>query len=216
VTPVHAQRFVAPPESIADLARNRRSWHLVRGEILPLLPPGTRALELPFDLPSQSAEPPVLARIDVEETAPYARPRLLTVERARDFYFADGSASPALVRLADDDGLLHPDVELHLSTPFVEHALRSEPTAVTALVRAIGVGAPVYVLGRIDLEPHGALGGLREAPLIPRFGPGGGPYGDANSNLGPLHVYDEPAFRQLAAWYALPWYRKLSLLVRNR
>ena len=26
----------------------------------------------------------------------------------------------------------------------------------------------------------------------------------------------EPAFRQLAAWRALPWYRKLSVLVRNQ
>jgi hypothetical protein len=207
VTPVHSQRFVAPPESIADLARAQHSWHLVRGQILAQLPPATRALELPFELSLPPEEkPPVLARIDVEETAPYARPRLLTVERARDFYFADGSAAPALVRLTDEDGRLHPDVELHLGTPFTQHTLRTEPSLVVAFVRAVGEAAPVYVLGRVQLEPHHVLGGLREAPLIPRFG----------GDLGPLHIYDEPAFQQLAAWYALPWYRKLSLLVRNR
>jgi hypothetical protein len=211
VTPVHAQHFVAPPEPIADLGRRRGAWHLCRGELLAQLPQGTSALELPFDLPADPNAAPVLARIDVEETvASYQRPRLLTVERARDFYFADGSAAPALARVADEDGLLHPDVELHIGAPFAEHTLRREPTTVTALVRAIGVGAPVYVLGRVELAPDAAatafVGGLREAPLIPRFG----------GDLGPLHLYDEAAFRQLAAWYALPWYRKLSLLVRNR
>ena len=47
---------------------------------------------------------------------------------------------------------------------------------------------------------------LRDAPLIPCFA----------GDLGPLHLYDDAAFRQWAAWHALPWYRKLSLMVRNR
>jgi hypothetical protein len=205
VTPLHAQRFTAPPETVADLTRGAHTWHLARGEALALLPPGARALELPFDVPVPTALPPVLARMDLEETPPYARPRLLTVERGRDFYFSDGSSGAALVRLADEDGQLHPDVELHLCAPFVEHPLRDDPP-LTAFVRTLAPGDPVYVLGRVRLEPHHALGGLRDAPLIPRFG----------GDLGPLHLYDEPAFRQLAAWYALPWYRKLSLLVRNR
>jgi hypothetical protein len=201
-TPLHAQRFTSPPETIADLLRRDHTWHLVRGDVLAMPPPGARPLTLPLDLTAPNA---TLARVDVEETAPYARPRLLTLERGRDFYFADGSAVPALVRLADDDSRLHPDVELHLGTPFVEHPLRARP-ALAAFVRLLSIGDPVYVLGRVMLEPHDPLAGFRDAPLVPCFG----------GDLGPLHLFDEPAFRQLAAWYALPWYRKLSLLVRNR
>ena len=54
---MHSQRFVAPPESIADLARAQRSWHLVRGQILAQLPPATRPLELPFELPAPPIRP---------------------------------------------------------------------------------------------------------------------------------------------------------------
>jgi hypothetical protein len=200
---VHAQRFVASPETIADLARSRHAWHLVRGEVMAALPPGARAPALPFDL---SAPDAVLARVDLEEHAPYARPRLLTLDRGRDFYFGDGSATPALVRVSDAEGRLHPDVELHLGAPFVESAIRRDPALVTAYVRTLTVGTPVYVLGRVELESHAAFAGPRDAAPMPRFG----------GDLGPLHVYDEPAFRQVAAWYALPWYRKLSLLIRNR
>jgi hypothetical protein len=226
VSLVHPQRFNAPPETISDLLRSTHRWHLVRGQILALPPPGTRAIALPYDLPAPSA---VLARVDFEELEPYARPRLLTVERGRDFYIADAAArdvSVALVRVADDQGRLHPDVELHLGSPFVEHALRPSLTGLpaldterqasrqeprlTAFVRLVAIGDPIYVLGRSRLEvvaPHASvIAGLRDAPLTPRFG----------GDLGPLHLYDEPAFRQLAAWYALPWYKKLSLLVRNR
>jgi hypothetical protein len=139
-----------------------------------------------------------------------SRPRLLTLERARDFYFSDGSATPALARIADGEGRLHPDVELHLGTPFVEHQLRPPPSSLTAFVRTLAVGDPVYLLGRAQLVPDremaGEWAGLREQPLVARFA----------GDTGPLHIYDEAAFRQLAAWYALPWYRKLSLLVRKR
>ena len=209
VTLVHPQRFGAPPESIGDLLRSDHHWHLVRGEILDAPPVGAAALSLPFDLPVDAARPPVLARVDLEETAPWARPRLSTVERGRDFFIADAHGR-ALVRLADDAGRLHPDVELHLGAPSVEHPLRAAPTALTAFVRTVAAGDPVYVLGRarLELQPQGEwlAPGLREAPLCPAF----------TGDYGPLHLYDEPAFRQLAAWYALPWYRKLSLLVRNR
>jgi hypothetical protein len=206
VSLVHPQRFNAPPETISDLLRSDRRWHLVRGEVLPLTPPGTRPVTLPYDLPAPHA---ALARVDLEELEPYARPRLLTVERGRDFYIADSSArqvNVALVRVADDQGRLHPDVELHLGSPFVEHSLRPAPTALTAFVRMVAAGDPIYVLGRTRLELVGEMAGLRDAPLTPRFG----------GDLGPLHLYDQPAFQRLAAWYALPWYRKLSLLVRNR
>lgn len=209
---VHPERFNAPPESIADLARGDRRWHLVRGEVLALLPSGAPPLTLPFELDREAStdetRPLVLARVDVEETPPWSRPRLTTVERARDFYVADAHGR-ALVQLADDAGRVHPDVELHLGGPFVEHTLRGGAAPMSAFVRTVAVGDPIYVLGRARLVPPPAgewLGGLRDVPLIPSFA----------GALGPLHLYDEPAFRQLAAWYALPWYRKLSLLVRNR
>ena len=207
---VHPQRFAAPPETISDLLRGTRRWHLVRGEILTLAPPGTRPLSLPYELPADNA---VLVRADFEELEPYARPRLLTVERGRDFYIADATSdgiNSALVRVGDDQGRLHPDVELHLGSPFREHTLRPSPHTLTAFVRTVAAGDPIYVLGRARLELVGPLAsvtsGLRDAPLAPCFG----------GDLGPLHLYDEAAFRRLAAWYALPWYRKLSLLVRNR
>jgi hypothetical protein len=207
VTLLHPQRFRAPPESIAELARSDRHWHLVRGEILMLLPPGSRAQELPFDLPAAVDEtrPAVLTRVDIEETVPWERPRLHRVERGRDFYVAD-TGGRAIVRVADEGGRLHPDIELHLGVPFVEHRLQDEPARVTAYVRTLSAGDPIYVLGRSRLVTLGEAAGLRDVPLMPCF----------SGDSGPLHLYDEPAFRQLAAWYALPWYRKLSLLVRNR
>jgi len=205
VTLLHPRRFLAPPESIADLQRSDRHWHLVRGEVLAPLPPGSRELALPHDLAQVSRRDAVLARVDLEETEAWTRPRLTTIERGRDFYLADGQGR-ALVCVADERGRLHPDVELHLGAPFVEHPLRGEPRPLTALVRTLAVGDALYVLGRSHLTTHGAMAGLREAPLIPSF----------SGDFGPLHLYDEPSFRQLAAWYALPWYRKLSLMVRNR
>jgi hypothetical protein len=209
VSLVHPRRFAAPPESIADLLRSEHHWHLVRGEVLALMPPGSPSLTLPYELPAPHDRPLVLARVDLEETQPFARPQLTTVERARDFYIADAWGR-ALVRVADERGQLHPDVELHLGAPFVEHVLRERTPRVQAFVRTIAAGDPVYVLGRSRLVTHPegamALAGLRDTPLLPCFA----------GDLGPLHLYDEPAFRQLAAWYALPWYKKLSLLVRNR
>ncbi len=184
-------------------------WHLVRGEVLALLPPGSPSLSLPHSLVAERDDrPAVLARVDLEETAPAwprSRPILTTIERGRPFYIADGRGR-ALVRVADDFGRLHPDVELHLGAPFVEHQLRGAPSPLVAYVRSVAAGDAVYVLGRHRLVAHSDAAGLRDVPLIPQF----------SGELGPIHIYDEAAFRQLAAWYALPWYRKLSLLVRNR
>lgn len=210
MTLLHPQRFTAPPESIAELAHSDRHWHLVRGRVLSLLPPGSTQLELPYELATGGEQPAVLARLDLEETASWERPKLATFERGRDFYVADEQdrGGVALVRVADDGGRLHPDVELHIGSPFVEHTLQTEPALVKAFVRALHAGEAIYVLGRARLITHRGelLTGLRDAPLIPCF----------SGDVGLLHLYDESAFHQLAAWYALPWYRKLSLLVRNR
>jgi hypothetical protein len=161
---------------------------------------------------------PVALRVDVEATAAYSRPRLERLERARDFVLADDSGH-ALVRLGHG-GRLHADVELHFDAPFVARALEAAvppsleaavPLSRTAYARGIGVGDRVYVLGPVSLEadPTGlGVAGYRQAPLVPVFAPAPGAVA--------LHLYDEPAFEQLAAWHALPWYRKLSVLVRNR
>ena len=180
--------------------------HARRFTVLPLLPPGSTALPLPYAL--TGAEEPVVARVDLEETAPWERPRLTRIERGRDFYVGDEHGR-ALVRLGDDEGRLHPDVELHLGAPFVEHELRGPPHPLRALVRTLGPGDVVYLVGRPRPVADREAPAFRDAPLIPCFDP-------ALPGAGPLALYDEAAFRQVAAWAALPWYRKLSLMVRNR
>jgi hypothetical protein len=180
-------------------------FHARRFTVLPLLPPGGTTLSLPHALTSDDERPAVLARVDLEESVPWERPRLSRIDRGRDFYVGDESGR-ALVRVGDDDGRLHPDVELHLGAPFVEHELRGPPNPLRALVRTVAAGDTVYVVGRSRMVTHHDAATLRDAPLIPCF----------SGAAGPLHLYDDAAFRQLAAWSALPWYRKLSLMVRNR
>lgn len=182
--------------------------HARRFTVLPLLPPGSTDLPLPHALTDDDADgtrPAVLARVDLEETAPWERPRLTRIERGRDFYVGDEHGR-ALVRIGDDEGRLHPDVELHLGAPFVEHELRGPPAPLRALVRRVAAGDALYVVGRSRMVTDRDAAALRDAPLIPCY----------SGAAGPLHLYDEAAFRQLAAWAALPWYRKLSLMVRNR
>ena len=179
--------------------------HARRFTVLPLLPPGATTLSLPHALTGGDERPAVLARVDLEESLPWARPRLSRVERGRDFYVGDEHGR-ALVRVGDDDGRLHPDVELHLDGPFVAHELRGPPQPLRALVRTVAPGDTLYVVGRTRMVTDRDAAALRDAPLIPCF----------SGEAGPLLLYDDAAFRQLAAWAALPWYRKLSLMVRNR
>lgn len=176
-----------------------------RFTVLPLSPPGSSTLPLPHALTDDDARPAVLARVDLEESAPWERPRLTTLERGRDFYAADESAARALVRVGDE-GRLHPDVELHLASPFVEHELRGPPGRLRAFVRTVAAGDVIWIIGRSRLVADREAVALRDVPLIRCFA----------GDIGPLALYDDAAFRQLAAWHALPWYRKLSLMVRNR
>jgi len=185
-------------------------FHARRFTVLPLSPPGSTRLPLPYALTADDDdggdEPPaVLARVDLEETVAWERPRLTRIERGRDFYAGDEHGR-ALVRVGDEDGRLHPDVELHLAAPFVAHELRGEPNPLRALVRTLGPGDVVYVTGRARMVTDHEAASLRGAPLIPCY----------SGEAGPLHLWDDAAFRQLVAWQALPWYRKLSLMVRNR
>jgi len=181
-------------------------FHARRFTVLPLSPAGSSTLPLPHALTAaDEARPAVLARVDLEETVPWERPRLTTIERGRDFYAGQEDGGVALVRVGDE-GRLHPDVELHLAAPFVEHELRGPPSPLRAFVRTVAVGDVIWVIGRSRLVTDPQVAALRDAPLIPCFA----------GDLGPLHLYDDAAFARLAAWHALPWYRKLSLMVRNR
>jgi hypothetical protein len=190
-----------------QLSRNRRAgWQVVGGRVLEGSPRG--AAELPPELGPGA----VLARLDSEETAPWSRPLLERVDLGRDFWLGDGTGE-ALVRVGEG-GHVHPDVELHLDAPFVEISPPpdDEDLQRTTYLRVLRTGDEVYVWGRPALcYAEGA--GYRDSALTVEFAP-----------RGVIHVYDGPAWRQHAprrgldeeAWRALPWYRKLSVLVRNR
>lgn len=200
------------PEPLGPLLQAGRPGagpRLLSGRILPMVPNDAVTPALPValdglelaDLPSL-----VAARVDIEERPAYARPLYSRFELGRDFYFSDGSGV-ALVRLAEE-GYVHPDAELHLDAPFVTRVLPPDEDADherIAYVRVVRTGDPVYVVGRLTLA-HDAIASPHREALI----------GVLSPTAGPLALYDEPAFRQLAAWRALPWYRKLSVLVRNR
>lgn len=213
---LRARILQRPPTPIAAAVEHElRPFTLVRGEILALSPgavpgslePNPLQAELPKPLELDPAVT-VAAHLDLEETEFFSRPRLETIEWGRDFYLADATAR-ALVRFTDEHGHLHPDVELHLDGPFLEQTTdpaEGEPVR-AAYLRTLRVGQVAYVCGRArrELDPTGA-GSYRDAPELAFF----------SADFGPLFIYDEPAFRQLRAWTALPWYRKLSLLMRNR
>jgi hypothetical protein len=215
-------------EARASDGRRIRAHRLVCGRVLPVNATGPGRLVLPYGLDASEADgdaEPVAARVDIEEHHdPFARPELERIERGRDFYLSDGTGH-ALVRILDPGdapnspatGRLHDDVELHLDGPFVTRELQANATrrARSAFIRTLRPGQLVYVWGPVRVEPAGLssesglaarAGGYRDAPAIAVF----------TGTDGPLHLYDEPAFKQLAAWQALPWYRKLSVIVRNR
>ena len=181
----------------------RSGWHLVSGRVLADVPHG--AAELPAELGGA-----VLARLDVEERAPFGRPILTRSDLGRDFWLDDGSGR-ALVRVGHG-GHLHPDVELRLDAPFVEIPNEDgeedeEGFTRITYVRTLRTGDPVYVWGRpaLSYAPSNEDAGYRDSALTVEFSP-----------RGVIHLYDQPAWTALVAWRALPWYRKLSVLMRNR
>jgi hypothetical protein len=118
----------------------------------------------------------------------------------------------ARLRLTDAYGHLHPDVELHLAAPFSAFELAPPPGARShrGYLRTVREGDWLCILGRVTLGDaeagDGAFAGYREAPRVVEL----------SGEHGPVLVYDELAYRQLLAWRALPWYKKLSMIVRNR
>src|SRR5258706_9621135 len=143
---------------------------LVRGEVLAQAPPGARTLTLPYSLDPGAGSEPALARVDVEELYAFGRPELETIEVARDLYISDGTAG-ALLRIAGADNRLHPEVDLRLAAPFVEHALEPPLGALrrTAFVRVLRAGDPLYVFGRASIEQDSAglvRSGYREPALM--------------------------------------------------
>jgi hypothetical protein len=187
-----------------ELSRTRRSakwsgWYLVGGRILEGLPRGAR--ELPGEISGELGGA-VLARVDSEEVVPYSRPLLSRDDFGRDFWLGDGSGR-ALVRVGEG-GHLHPDVELHLDSPFAQFEDEEEDLRRTRYVRSLRTGDQVYVWGRPALR-YVEEAGYRDCAPIVELSP---------RNV--LHIFDDPAWQQRLAWRSLPWYRKLSVLVRNR
>jgi hypothetical protein len=175
-----------------ELARGHgRGWRLISGHIL------ETAGSLP-DLPPEVA----LARVEVEETAPWSRPILTRIELGHDLWIGDGTAR-ARVHVGEG-GYVHPDVELHLDAPVASADEESDGEVLRrTYVRIVKTGDPVYVWGRPHLGYE--VAGYRDSAPVVVFTPEPG-----------LHLYDAAAYHQAAAWRALPWYRKLSVLVRNR
>jgi len=191
---------IALSELHDQLARSRRAgWQVVRGRVLEGLPRG--AAELPSELGAGA----VLARIDREETAPWSRPLLERVELGRAFRIGDGSGE-ALVRVGEG-GHVHPDVELRLDAPFLELPAEQDDDGDlrrTTYLRVVRTGDEVYVWGRPALR-YSEDAGYRDSALTVEFSP-----------RSVMQIYDAAAWAQADAWRALPWYRKLSVLVRNR
>jgi hypothetical protein len=214
---VTVRRFDRPPDRIdalvGDLGR-ARAWtpaplRFVVGRIVPHAPPGSDPVALPYGLDEaladdERAAPAAALRADLEEPfLAFTRPILERVERGRDFYVSDGSGR-ALVRIADDAGRLHPDVELHLHAPF--RAVPAAPATETggelvrtAYVRALRFGDAVAVVGHLGRAPDPLGAAYRDEPELPAL----------SAELGPVHLYDGLALRQLIAAAADPWYRRL-------
>jgi hypothetical protein len=113
-----------------------------------------------------------------------------------------------------------PPIVAPMVTPGVGPGVAPGAGSRRAYLRAGREGERVFVAGRPTRSPAAlpaseareaqalvaGLAGYREAPTIPLF----------TGESGLCHVYDEVAYRELTTWRNLPWYRKLSVLVRNR
>src|SRR5262249_32013859 len=133
--------------------------------------------------------------------------------------------------LADAAGHLHPGVELQLGAPFRPIDLPAPPGASShrGYLRVLKQGEEVYVLGRPRLATSigspasestiappasaalaaalaAAFSGYRETPQLVVF----------SGEAGPLFIKDQAAYAEARRWDELPWYKKLSVLVRNR
>src|SRR3954468_13735326 len=86
-----------PIRSVLERAeRHHSGWSLIGGRILARVPEDAHAIQT--ELLPQAAADAVLARLDFEETTPYARPILERIDLGRDFYVADETGR-ALVRV---------------------------------------------------------------------------------------------------------------------
>ncbi|MSP60003.1 MAG: hypothetical protein EXR72_06615 [Myxococcales bacterium] len=192
--------FSRPPLAVAEL---REGLVVARGVVAEVL----GQLELPVPLPA--AAPPreqiAVAGIDIEFQPFLARPICERHERGRPFILRDPTGR-ALVRLAPPgpwgaSGRLGDEVELRLGRPYLQGVDGERDV----LLRTLAIGDEVVVAGRVHFEVDVTGKGVssyREAPAIPV--------------IEALALFDGPAWAQATGWHALPWYRKLSLIVCNR
>lgn len=182
---------------------------LVVGEVV--LPPASAPpLALPEDVPLPTGVAPrerlVVAAIAVEEMPPLARPIRALHEQVRDFALRGPAGTSALVRFPDE----RRDVlELRLGQPFL-HATDGRRDV---YLRSVAVGDRVVVGGRLRFpgaglgppgswDPAGRGHAYRAAPR--------------RAVVDAEILFDGAAWDELQAWQALPWHRKLSLILRNR
>jgi hypothetical protein len=166
---------------------------ILRGEVAQL---AGEPIEWPARPPPlAAAERIAVATLAVEELRRYARPVRLLYELGRSFWLRDASGR-ALVRFDDAD---RGEREIHIAAP--PAAGHDGPREV--FLRGVRLGDEVVVAGRVEQEiDAGGAGSYREAPTITVI------YAE--------QIYDGAAWVSLCEWRALPWHRKLSLIVRNR
>jgi hypothetical protein len=200
--------YQRPPLSLGAL-RDGRQLVTARGTIHQLLPGRFEIPRLP------PGAPPIdriaVARVDVEQQPFLSRPLRQQIDRGRPFVLRDATGE-AVVRIAPDnppesagdEGRLREDFDLRLLRPFV-HGTDGPDGQIDLYLRAVAIGDDVVVAGAVHVEiaPSGhGQGGYRQAPSIPV--------------IEAVALFDPPAWSAAAEWHALPWYRKLSLIVRNR
>jgi hypothetical protein len=193
--------FDRRPAQLVELREGEAARVLVRGEVAQVL----GDLPPPVTLPDGTAPLERIAVLVVEvEHQPFlARPIRERWERARPFLLRDvDGPGRALVRLAPpglEAGRVGAEVTVRLAGPYTQRV--EKELEVTA--RTVSVGDEVIVVGTTRFEVDRAgQGTYREAPVLPV--------------IRATALFDKPAWEEAAAWHALPWYRKLSLIMRNR
>lgn len=170
---------------------------LVRGSVAelletPIVPP--EDVRLPAGAPELGRV--AVALMDIEKLRPFERPLCVRHERVRSFWLRDATGR-ALVRFA---AAAQGELELRLRRPF----LQGHDSGREVYLRTVEIGEELVVAGQMyrEVGAAGAMGTYRDAPTV--------------AIIEAAMVCDRDAWEALQAWQALPWHRKLSLLMCNR